>query len=214
MRSSGWTGKGSELYLIFIIEQDCTVLFLYNGIMERAKELYLYYSGNRYYMSLNGDEKEYDSYHVSKETEEAWRTEYLTQFFEQELYGKAALGSYSKAVDFLKSDGSDACWERLLYYPLRSAGLDDVTVLYMLMLSCRLAEKMSRKGTLPEKKIREYLQALDVFVQEILKRAEDGTLTRHEDYTLQEFSDPVYTADYLNSLRQSVPSVRTGGKSK
>ena len=51
--------------------------------MERAKELFLHYNGNQYYMDLNGDGNEYRSYRVPKETEEAWRREYLDHFFEQ-----------------------------------------------------------------------------------------------------------------------------------
>ena len=38
--------------------------------MERAKEMFLQYGGNRYYMSLDGVEQIYNSYRGSKETEE------------------------------------------------------------------------------------------------------------------------------------------------
>ncbi len=100
--------------------------------MERAKELFMQYGGNRFYMDLNGDGHEYGVYFIPKETEEEWRREYLSQFFEQKRYGKDALFSYSCAVDFSKGDTTDDCWERVLYYPLRSDWLDDVTVLFML----------------------------------------------------------------------------------
>ena len=43
---------------------------------------------------------------------------------------------------------------------------------------------------------------LDGFIQDALKRAEGGTLTRAEGYHLQEFSDEVYVASYLKELRQ------------
>ncbi len=43
---------------------------------------------------------------------------------------------------------------------------------------------------------------LDGFAKDVQKRAEEGTMTRSEDYTMQEFSDPVYIADYLKDLRQ------------
>ena len=60
--------------------------------MERAKEMFLQYGGNRYYMSLDGVEQIYNSYRVSKETEEEWRREFLDGFFEQKRFGKDALG--------------------------------------------------------------------------------------------------------------------------
>ena len=169
--------------------------------MERAKELYLQYCGNHYFMALNGDEKEYDRYRISKETEDMWRREWLDQFFEQKRYGKDAIGAYAKAVAFLKSDRSDEDGQSLLYYPLASVWLDDVTVLYMLRDSFRLAEKWAGKGKLSREDTGAYLQTLDRFIQSIQQRSEAGTLTRAVDYTQQEFSDPVYTADYLEKLR-------------
>ena len=50
--------------------------------MERAKELFIKYSGNRFYMDRNGDRHEYESYSIPKETEEEWRSEYLSQFLD------------------------------------------------------------------------------------------------------------------------------------
>ena len=170
--------------------------------MERAKELFIQYSGNRFYMDLNGDGHEYDSYRVPKETEEEWRREYLSQFFEQKKYGRDALLSYAHATEFLKSNMTDDCWERVLYYPLRSDWLDDVTILFMLPASFRLAEKRSEKGKLSRNTADEYLHALDDFAQNILKRADAGMLTRAQDYHLQEFSDEVYVAGYLKDLQQ------------
>ena len=169
---------------------------------ERAKELFIQYSGNHYFMDLNGDGHEYDGYRIPKETEEEWRREYLSQFFEQKRYGKDALLSYAHATDFLKSDMTDECWERALYYPLRSDWLDDVTVLYMLPLSFRLAEKLAEKGKFSRNTADEYMHALDGFVQHVLKRSDTGMLTRARDYQLQEFSDEVYVAAYLKDLQQ------------
>ena len=171
--------------------------------MERAKELYLHYCGNRYFMALNGDEIEYDMYHVSEVTEEAWRREFLDGFFAQKRFGKDALGSYSQAVEFLKSDRSDWCWEDVLHYPLKSDWLDDVTILFMLHRSLRLADKWARKGRLPREAAAAYLQEFDAFSQGVQQRAEDGTLTRAEDYDQYEFADPVHVADYLESLQRS-----------
>ena len=153
-------------------------------------------------MALNGDENEYDRYRVPKETEETWRREYLTQFFEQKRYGRDALGAYARAAGLLKSDRSDECWESVLYYSLRSGWLDDVTRLFMLQESFRLAERWSKKGRFSREDAGGYLQALDEFAGGVLKRAEGGTLTRAEDYTMQEFSDPAYVKDYLNDLRR------------
>ena len=170
--------------------------------MERAKELFMQYSGNRFFMDLNGEGHEYDGYRIPKETEEEWRREYLSQFFEQKRYGRDALLSYVHAADFLKSDVTDDCWERVLYYPLRSNWLDDVTILFMLPASFQLAEKRAEKGNFSRDAANDYLHALDGFVQSILKRADDGMLTRAQDYHLQEFSDEVYMAAYLNDLQQ------------
>ena len=170
--------------------------------MERAKELFLYYCGNQYYMDLDGDGDEYRSYRVPKEKEEEWRREYLDEFFRQERHGKEALGSYANAVYFLKSDRSDEDADRFLYYPLRTKGLDDATVLFMLRHSYRLAEKWMKKKKFPEEEKKAYLPVLDEYIREVQKRAEEGTVTRVEDYVLQEFADPAYAAVYLKELRQ------------
>ena len=171
--------------------------------MERAKEMFLQYCGNRYYMALDGEEQVYNSYRVSKETEEAWRREYLTRFFDAKRTGKKALGAYEKAVTFLKSDRSDGNGEAFLHYPLRASGLDDVTVLFMLRGSFRLAEKWAGKGKLSREEVDSYLSAFDGFSRSVLERAEKGTLTRAAEYVMGEFADPLYIADYLDDLRKS-----------
>ena len=170
--------------------------------MERAKELFLYYCGNQYFMDLNGDGDEHRGYQISREKEEEWRREYLSQFFQQKHYGKEAAGSYANAVNFLKSDRSDEDAERYLYYPLRVDGLDDATVLFMLRYSYKLAEKWTKKKKFSREEKKEYLTVLDEYVEEVQKRAEEGTITRAEDYTCQEFFDPVYVAAYLEDLRK------------
>ncbi len=171
-------------------------------MMERAKELFLKYNGNRFYMALNGDEYEYDRYQVSRETEETWRREYLDKFLQQKQYGKDALKAYASAVGFLKSDRSDADWENFLYYPLRSRWLDDVTVLFMLPLSFMLAEKWTNKGRFSKIEAEEYLKTMDIFLKEVQNRSETGTLTRGEDYNRNEFSDPAYVATYIDDLQR------------
>ena len=50
--------------------------------MERAKEIFLKYNGNHFYMDRNGDGYEYASYHVPKETEEIWAKEIISFFLE------------------------------------------------------------------------------------------------------------------------------------
>ena len=166
--------------------------------MERAKEMFLQYSGNRYYMSLDGVEQIYDSFRVSKETEEEWRRDFLEDFFAQKRYGKDALRAYSAAADLLKVD--DEYRESFLYYPLRSDWLDDITVLFMLQTTFRAAEKWAVRGKLSEEEAAGYTAALDGFAKDVQRRAEEGTMTRSEDYVMQEFSDPAYIADYLKDL--------------
>ena len=90
----------------------------------------------------------------------------------------------------------------VLYYPFRSPWLDDVTVLFMLPVSFRLAEKWEKKGKFSREETKEYLLILDDFLQAVQKRVENGTLTRAEDYTWNEFSDPVYVSGYIKDLRQ------------
>lgn len=113
--------------------------------MERAKELFLKYSGNRFYMDLDGEGSEYDSYHVSKETEAMWAEEHISRFLESKMQGKEALRAYSAVTELLKSDRRNAKWDRCLYYPLRAGHLDDVTILFMLPAGFRLAEKAAKK---------------------------------------------------------------------
>ncbi len=170
--------------------------------MERAKEMFLQYNGNRFYMALDGEEQKYDSYQISKETEETWRREYLDQFLQKKQYGKEAYKAYASAVGFLKSDRSDEDWKRFLYYPLNSEWLDDVTVLFMLPLSFRLAKKWTKKNKLSKIETEDYLKTMDAFLEEVQKRTEAGTLTRAEDYVLQEFSDPVYVESYIKDLKK------------
>ena len=169
--------------------------------IKRAKELFLNYNGNRFYMDIDGTRQEYDSYHIPRETEDAWRKEYLSQFPEQKKFGKAVLRAYSKAADFLKSDMTEDCWKRILWYPLRADGLDDVTVLFMLQVSFRLAERGAEKGKISRETAEEYLHELDEFIRNVLKRAETGALTRASDYTMQEFTDEVVAADFLKDIR-------------
>lgn len=170
--------------------------------MKRAKELFIQYSGNRFYMDQNGVRREYDSYAIPKETEDTWRIEYLSQFLEQKEYGKDALLSYTRATNFLNGNTSDEWWEKVLYYPLLSDWLDDVTILFMLPISFQLAEKMAEKGKLSRDVAVKYMQALDDFVLNIMKRINTDLFTRAKDYTLQEFSDKDYVAAYLNDLQQ------------
>ena len=170
--------------------------------LERAKELFFYYNGNQFYMDLNGDGQKYRAYHISEETEEQWRWEYLIGFFEEKRYGRDALGSYVRAVDFIGSDRSDRDRKEFLYYPLKADWLDDVTVLFMLPTSFRLAEKWAEKGKISREEIAEYVKALDGYIERVIQRAGDGTLTRADDYTMHEFSDPDYDAGYLDDLRK------------
>ncbi len=72
----------------------------------------------------------------------------------------------------------------------------------MLPLSFQLAEKRAEKGEFSRDAAFEYMHVLDGFIQNILKRADAGMITRAQDYRLQEFSDEVYVAGYLKDLQQ------------
>ena len=166
---------------------------------ERAKELFYLYHGNRFYMDHDGEGREYDSYHVSRETEEMWTEELISRFLESKPLGKEALRSYSAVADLIRSGSED--WEACLYYPLRAGHLDDVTVLFMLPCSFRMAETAVKKHCFSKEEADAYLQRLDTYARQVLARAENGTLTRAEDFVLQEFSDPVVVADHLKDLK-------------
>ena len=170
--------------------------------MERAKELFLGYSGNRFYMDLNGEGSEYAGYHVPKETEEMWAKEHISCFLESGMQGKEALRAYSAAIGLLDHEKSEDIRSRCLYYPLRAKHLDDVTILFMLPVSFRMAEKEAKERRISREDIDAYLRELSGYRKLVLARAEDGTLSRAKDYVMQEFSDPVYVADYLNSLEK------------
>ena len=169
---------------------------------ERAKELFLKYNGNRFYMDREGDGSEYEGYHIPKETEELWAKEFIFGFLKTELKGREALRAYSTAAELLKRDRMGDRWEQCLFYPLRAKQLDDVTILYMLQVSFQMAERAIEKNCFSRKEADAYLKELDGYMQAVLVRAEKGTMTRAADYAMQEFSDPVYIADYLDGLKQ------------
>ena len=169
--------------------------------MERAKELFLQYGGNRFHMDREGDGTEYGSYCVSRETEERWAKEYISLFLESETQGREALRAYSTAAELLKSN-RNGDWDSCLYYPLRAKHLDDVTILYMLSAGFRMAERAVKKHRFTRQEADAYLRELDGYVRSVLARAEEGDLTRAADYVMQEFSDPVYAAGYLNDLKE------------
>lgn len=166
--------------------------------MDRAKEIYLNYSGNHFYMDHDGVGSEYATYNVSRETEEQWRREFIQDFFQTNKSGKEALRSYFIVVEFFRGRKQDEGWERCLYYPLRAEYLDDVTVLFMLGGSFRLAEAAVRKSAFSKAEAEAYLQVLDDFIQKI----QDGNITRSQDYDRQEFSDPEYISEYLSDLKK------------
>ena len=170
--------------------------------MERAKELFLKYSGKRFYMDREGEGSEYESYHISKETEEMWAEEFISSFLDSKAQGREALRNYSTATELLDKDRRDTVRDTLLYYPFRAGHLDDVTILYMLSASYRMAEIAAKKQRFSREERDAYLRELDAYAQTVRTRAEEGTMTRSADYIAQEFSDPVYIADHLNDLKK------------
>lgn len=170
--------------------------------MDRAKELFFKYNGNRFHMDHDGEGLEYDKYHISRETEEKWAEEYIINFLDSETHGKEAVRGYSAVAELLKSSTRSDIWEKCLYYPLRARHLDDVSILFMLPNSFSLTERAVKKGGFIKDDAAAYIQDLDRFITQVQKRAGDGTLTRDADYTMQEFSDPVYVNNYLCSLRK------------
>ena len=168
--------------------------------MERAKELFLAYHGNRFYMDRDGAGREYDGYHISGETERKWAEEYVRDFLGSNAEGREALRAYATAADLLSGGKTDEGWTECLYYPLRSGHLDDVTVLFMLPCSFRMAERAAGRGRFSKEEADGYVRELDRYIRQVRERADNGTLTRGEAYARQEFSDPVYVSGYLDEL--------------
>ena len=171
-------------------------------MIKRAKELFLKYNGNRFHMDREGEGGEYENYHISRETEEMWTEELISSFLKSDMHGKEAFRTYAAVTELLKADRQNKHWNTLLYYPLRTECLDDVTILYMLQDSFRMAERAADRHCFTKEEADAYLHELDQYIQLIQTRAEDGTMTRAADYVMQEFSDPVYIADYLSSLKR------------
>ncbi len=187
--------------------------------VERAKELFCQYHGNRFYMDHDGVGAEYEGYHVSGETERIWTRELVSELLKSEYRGKEALRVYRAAADLLNRDGERELWEECLYYPLRTGKLDDVTVLFTLRASFDMAREAAEKGRFSGEEAGRYRQELERFSRSVLRRAENGTLTRDEDYVMREFSDPLYVRDYLrdiierwNGLPGSAGYKTSGGK--
>ena len=171
-------------------------------MLERAKELYIAYGGNRFFMGHDGVEEEYAGYKVDKDTEKRWAEEYINDFTENARYGKDASNRYRKVAELLRNGMVNDSLERCLYYPLHAKHLDDVTCLFMLDISFRMAETSVKKGLLSRRDIKAYIGGLETFSKEIRSRAENGTLTRSEDYIMLEFSDPEYTIYYLDEIKK------------
>jgi hypothetical protein len=169
---------------------------------ERAKEIFLNHHGNRFYMDHDGTGSEYESYHISKETEEMWTVELADRFLGSKPNGKEALRTYSAVSDMLRRDKQDRRWASCLYYPLRSGHLDDVTKLYMLNDSFKMAERAFAHKQFTKEEAVAYIQELDGYIQRVSDRVKSGNVTRASDYIPQEFSDPVYTEGYLNGLKK------------
>ena len=162
--------------------------------VDRAKELFYRYRGNRFYMDHDGVGREYDSYHISKETEALWTEELIARLLQACPRGREALRLYAAAADLLRRGGRGKSWDACLYYPLRAAQLDDVTILYMLKSSFSMAEDAAKKKRFSAREADDYRRELETYAQSLLQRAEREALTRAKDYDQVEFSDPAYTA--------------------
>jgi len=171
-------------------------------LVDRAKQLFYQYHGNRFYMNHDGVEQEYDSYHISKETEELWAKEFVSAFLESGLTGKKTVQAYSIVTDLLKIERDGNVFETCLYYPLRADHLDDVTRLFMLPLSFKMAEAAARKKQFSKQEAAAYIHELESYMKQVMDHVEKESLSRAEDYVLNEFSDPVYVADYLRDIKE------------
>ena len=182
-------------------ESNMTDLHRGDDRMERAKELFFQYHGNRFHMDRDGAGSEYDSFHVSRETEEQWTGELISRLLESKPEGREALRLCSAVSDMIARDSRGGEWDACLYYPMKAGHLDDVTVLFLLSCSFRMAEKAVKKHLFSAEEAAAYRHELDCFCRSVLERADGGTLTRSEDYVMREFSDPVYVKEYIDELK-------------
>ena len=132
---------------------------------EWAKELFLKYNGNRFHMDREGEGGEYESYHISRETEEMWTEELISSFLTSDMCGKEAFRTYAAMTELLKTDRQNENWDTILYYPLRTECLDDVTILYMLPDSFRMAEKAVNKNCFSKVEADAYLHELERYTR-------------------------------------------------
>lgn len=51
--------------------------------LEKAKEIFIKYNGNKYFMAINGDYEYYQSFDILRETEYKWIGEYLEEILNQ-----------------------------------------------------------------------------------------------------------------------------------
>ena len=170
--------------------------------MEKAKELFYRYHGNRFYMDHDGVGWEYDSYHVSKEQEERWTEELLSGFLTSRPRGRDAIRAYSAVTDLIGRGKRREDWDACLYYPLRAGHLDDVTILFLLPDSLRMAERAVKKRQFSREEAESYRRELERYHRLALDRAEKGTMTRAEDFERREFSDPAVVAEHLEALEK------------
>ncbi len=153
-------------------------------------------------MDREGDGAEYDSYHITKETETMWAREFIDSFLKSEMTGREAFRMYSSVTELTGRDSRKETWNTCLYYPLRTKHLDDATILFMLGESFQMAEAAAKKRRFSKADAAAYLQELDRYIEQVQDRAESETLTRDADYVRQDFSDPAYVKYYLSSLRK------------
>ena len=65
----------------------------------------------------------------------------------------------------------------------------------------RAAEYAAKKGRFLKEEAEAYLGELNSYCRNVTIRAENGSLSRSEDYVMREFSDPVYVAEYLDGIK-------------
>ncbi len=152
-------------------------------------------------MDLDGRGGEYEIFRVPKETEDLWAKEFVRDLRSSEKRGREALGEYSAAAHLARRLGSAEDRRYCLFHPLRAPELDDVTRLFMLSDSFRMAERAAAEGSLSGEEAEAYLAELDAFSALVIARAENGSLSSSEDYVMREFSDPEYVSRYLAELR-------------
>lgn len=145
-----------------------------------AKELFIRYGCSHFKMNRAGILDEYMKFQISKEQEEQWISEYITNSLTPSLTGADGAKEYSKICDSAANSKRVENIKKVFLFLVADNGVDDVTRLAMILRAGDLAGRMSRKGgerALAAKGIKDMVLNK---INTISKKAADGRIIRDD----------------------------------